>query len=93
MRRLYSAYIKEGYHPAEFRKATTVLLKKPGKADYTDLGSYRPIALLNILGKVLESIVAKRVSNLAERWSLLPDTQYGARPNRSTDLALLNITE
>ena len=91
--RLFTACLKHGYHPREFRKAITVMLKKPGKKDYTDPAAYRPIALLNTLGKILESIVAGRISDLAERWELLPDTQYGARPGRSTETALLNIYE
>lgn len=93
LRRLFSACLKVGHHAEAFRRAITVVLRKPGKTTYTDPGAYRPIALLNTLGKVLEAIVAKRISKLAERCSLLPDQQYGARPGRSTETALLNITE
>jgi hypothetical protein len=50
------------------------MLKKSGKKDYTDPTVYKPIALLNTLGKVLESIIVKRISDLVERWELLPDT-------------------
>jgi hypothetical protein len=55
--------------------------------------AYRPIALLNTLGKVLEKIVARRVSALAEEHNLLPTTQMGARPGRSTVTALEMLTE
>ena len=82
-----------GYHPKAFRTAITVVLKKPGKPSYSDPAAYRPIALLNTLGKVLEAIIARRISNLAERYNLLPDEQYGARPGRSTEDALLNLQE
>ena len=82
-----------GHHPRAFRTATTVALRKPGKADYSDPSAYRPIALLNTLGKALEAIVATRISRLAEKHSLLPDTQYGARPRRSIDDALINVQE
>ena len=70
-----------------------MVLKKPGKSDYSSPGAYRPIALLDTLGKVLEAIVARRISNIAERYCLLPDSQYGARPGRSTETALLNLIE
>ena len=93
LQKLFSACLKLGYHPEAFRRAVTVVLKKPGKKDYTDPGAYRPIALLDTLGKVLESIVAKRISGLAERFDLLPDAQYGARPGRSTETALLSLVE
>jgi hypothetical protein len=93
LRKLFSACLKLSYHPEAFRKAVTVVLKKPGKSDYSNPGAYRPIALLNTLGKVLEAVVARRISCLAERHCLLPDSQYGARPGRSTETALLNLTE
>ena len=70
-----------------------MVLRKLGKPSYSDPAAYRPIALLNTLGKVLEAIIAGRISALAERYSLLPDEQYGARPGRSTEDALLNLQE
>jgi hypothetical protein len=93
LRRLFSACLRLGHHPEAFRKAVTVVLKKPGKSDYSNPGAYRPIALLDTLGKVLEAIVAKRISSLTERYCLLPDSQYGARPGRSTETALLSLVE
>ena len=90
---LFTACLRIGYYPKEFRRAITIVLLKLGKSDYSDPVVYRPIALLNTLGKVLESIIARRLSDLAEANTLLPDTQYGARPGRSTETALLNITE
>ena len=70
-----------------------MVLRKPGKPDYSDPAAYRPIALLNTIGKVLEAIVARRISDLAEDANLLPDEQYGARPGRSAEDALLDLKE
>lgn len=81
------------YHPAPFRHSNTVVLRKPQKPSYNTAKAYRPIALLNTLGKVLEKIVALRLSKLAEEHKLLPDTQMGARPGRSTITALELLTE
>ena len=50
------------------------MLRKPSKPDYTDPKAYRPIALLNTLGKALEAIIVKRVRYLAETYTLLPGT-------------------
>lgn len=91
--RLFTACLKIGYHPKAFKVANTVMLKKLGKPSYSDPSAYRPIALLNTMGKVLESVIAKRISKLAETHSLLPDSQYGARPGMSTEAALLNLVE
>jgi hypothetical protein len=90
---LFNACLATGYHPERFRQARTIALKKPGKSDYTVVGAYRPIALLNTTGKMLESIVASRLSALAEKHQLLPGVQMGARPGRSTASALELLTE
>ena len=73
LRRLFSTCLRLSYHPEAFKRAITVILRKPKKNDYTNPGSYRPIALLNTLSKVLKAIIARRISKLAERFNLLPD--------------------
>lgn len=66
-----------------------VVLRKPGKADYAVPEAYRPISLLKTLGKLLEAVMAKRLSYYAEKYGLLPNTQFGGRPGRTTEQALL----
>lgn len=91
---LFQACITLGYHPLEFKKACTIALKKQGKdRDYTQVGSYRPIALLESLRKALERIVASRLSTLAENHSLLPKFQMGARSRRDTITSFDLLTE
>ncbi|KAG0158136.1 hypothetical protein PDIDSM_5649 [Penicillium digitatum] len=46
-------------------KSITVVLRKAGKRDYQLAKSYRPVALLNTLGKFLEAVVA---DELATQW-------------------------
>ena len=55
-------------------------------------GAYRPISLLNTLGKVLEAVMARRLSYLAEKHGLLPNSQFGGRPGRTTEQALLVLS-
>ena len=93
LRPLYQSAWSLGYHPKEFHKAQTIFLQKPGKTDYSSPKAYRPIALLNTLGKLLESIVAHRLREISEENSLLPNSQHGARPNRSTSSALFILKE
>jgi hypothetical protein len=50
------------------------MLRKPEKEDYSDLSAYRPIALLNTLGKTLEAVIASRIRETAETYGLLLDT-------------------
>jgi len=70
-----------------------VMLKKPGKSDYTSPSSYRPIALLNTLRKFLKAVISNRIKFTAETYDLLLDTQYRARTNRAIETALQQITE
>jgi hypothetical protein len=71
--------------PRRWRGAKIVVLRKPGKPDYSIPGAYRPISLLNILGKLLEAVMARRLLYLAEKHGLLPDTQFRGRPGRTTE--------
>jgi hypothetical protein len=63
-----------GTLPSRFRESITIALRKEGKKDYSLPGSYRPIALENTLTKVVEKIIANRLSLAAEQHALLPWT-------------------
>ncbi|EDN05434.1 predicted protein, partial [Histoplasma mississippiense (nom. inval.)] len=71
---IYNASLDLQYCPAHFRQSKTVVLPKPNKKDRSEVKSYRPIALLNTLGKALESILATRISQAVEEHQLLPHT-------------------
>jgi hypothetical protein len=47
------------------------ILYKEGKADYSLLGSYRPIILENTLSKILERVVVDYIVDTAEEHALL----------------------
>ena len=68
-------------------------LRKSNKNDYIIPKTYKSIALLNIMRKILELVIAKRLTRLAEINNLLPPTQMGARAGRSAETALQLITE
>ena len=64
---LFQACIELAYHPQMFRVAHTLALKKVGQnKDFTVPKGYWPIALLNTLGKTLESIMAKKITYLVK---------------------------
>ncbi|PNS13755.1 hypothetical protein CAC42_3248 [Sphaceloma murrayae] len=50
--------LRLSHHPSPFRHSNTAVLRKPQKPSYNVPKAYRPIALLNTLGKALEKIVA-----------------------------------
>ena len=90
---LFQACIDQAYHPRAFETANIIIPRKIVKDDYTAPNTYRSIVLLNTLGKVMESIISKKITHLAETYRLLPDTQMGARRGRLTETALELLTE
>jgi hypothetical protein len=66
--------LEEGTLPTQWRHAKIIPLKKPGKEDYTAAKAWRPISLLATLGKVLESVVAERISHAVETYGLSQPT-------------------
>ncbi|KAJ0169140.1 hypothetical protein K1T71_014948 [Dendrolimus kikuchii] len=78
-----------GYFPTEWKKATVVILRKPGKTVYNTAKSYRPIGLLPVIGKLFEKLIVARL-----RWHLVPrlsSRQYGFLPQRSTEDSLYDL--
>ena len=70
---IFTASVEIGYYPKRWKTALIIVLRKPGKPDYSVPGAYRPISLLNTLGKLLEAVIAKRLAFYAERYKLIPD--------------------
>ena len=90
---VFNACIRAGYNPSHFQRSITVVLRKQGKSDYQLAKSYRPVALLNTLGKFLEAVVARRISYAVETEGLLPKTHLGGRRGISTDHAIHNMID
>jgi len=81
-----------GYHPQIWRKTVAVVLHKPKKPDYSNPRAYRLIQLEECLGKVLESVIARRLSHMIHECNIVPATQFGGRPGSSTVNAALTFT-
>ncbi|EAQ82922.1 hypothetical protein CHGG_10740 [Chaetomium globosum CBS 148.51] len=90
---LFRTSLRDGDIPSQWKNAKIIPLKKPGKSDYTLAKSWRPISLLSTLGKILEAVIAERLSHAVETCGLLPANHFGARKRRSTEQALLLLQE
>jgi hypothetical protein len=88
LHKLFNACLQLEYCPVHFKETITLALRKPGKDDYSEPKSYRPIALLNTLGKALEAIIANRLTYLADTYHLLLSRHTGGRKLASTDHAI-----
>lgn len=94
LRHLYDASLEHRYCPKHFKESITVALQKSGKGNYTQSKSYRPIALLNTLDKMMKSIIAERISFQVKtvRGTLLRNHLRG-RKLRATENAVHLILE
>jgi hypothetical protein len=72
LQRLFTVCLKLNYHPQSCKQSITVILRKKEKPDYSEPKVYRPIALLNMLGKTLKGIIAERITKTAEDNQLFP---------------------
>lgn len=68
-------------------------LRKGGPRDFRQPKSYRPIALMNTLGKILKAIIALRISWAVEEYGILPKTHLGGRKGISVDHAIQLILD
>jgi len=71
-----------GYVVKKWRRSVGIIMRKPNKPDYGLPSSYRVINLLDVLGKAVERMVARRL----EKWGQegMGDEQYGGRVGRSS---------
>jgi hypothetical protein len=55
--------------------------------------SYRPITLLDTIGKIFEKIILARILHEVSERGLLREEQFGFRPRHSTSLQLARLVE
>ena len=87
---LFNASLATGHFPALFKLSHTILIHKQGK-DKQLPGSYRPTALLEILGKTLEKIINTRLLEHLITMNILPPFQYGFRKHKNVKTLSLLI--
>ena len=90
---LYRATFALAVYPQEWKDSRTVVLRKPGKPDYTAPGAYWPIALISTISKILSSCIADELMQLSKKHQLLPANHFGCRAGRSTSDLLHYVTK
>ena len=85
---LSTACLYKGIFPDAWKTAVTHLVPKAGKDRYDLIKSWRPIALLSVVSKVLEKVLANRVTSITLDHNLLKDCKQYAFSGRSTEEAL-----
>lgn len=81
--------LKTSTFPDCFKMANLVMIPKPGKEDYHNPLSFRPLSLLTTDSKFLEEAILEHLAPIIEQH--LHPQQHGFRPGKSTASALLEI--
>lgn len=88
---LFNMLFRQGIFPIPWKTAKLVLIEKQKKKE-NEIKAYRPICLLNVLGKVFEHIIHKRLVIELEEKGDLHINQFGFRRGRSTIDAVNKVT-
>jgi hypothetical protein len=89
---LFNAILRTQYFPPVWKHARVISILKPGK-DPALPSSYRPISLLETIGKVFEKILLSTILSEVSERGLLRDEQFCFRPKHSTSLQLARLVE
>jgi hypothetical protein len=92
MTAIFNGALSNNVFPQAWKEATVIGIPKPGKPK-SEPTSYRPISLLNVLGKIYERLIYKRLKDYADAKSLIPDEQYGFRTGHSCIQQVHRIVE
>ncbi len=86
---IFNLSLSSGKFPTPLKQCRVIPIFKNGDSEECD--NYRPISLLSSISKVLEKIVAEKLTHHLIENDLLYPHQYGFLPNRSTEQNLIQI--
>ena len=84
--RLFNACLSLGYFPDGLKVSVVKMI--PKKPNARSVNDFRPISLLEILGKVLERMINERLMVHMELNELYYDYQFGYRKGKGTTMAI-----
>ena len=80
----------KGIVPSQLKLAKVIPIFKNG--DPSNMDNYRPISLLSSLSKILEKIVAIRLTTFLNEYDILSNWQFGFRSQHSTVHPMVHFT-
>ena len=83
-----------GYWPNHFKISFTVIIPKPNKPSYDSPKLFRPIVLLNTLGKLIEKVIGERLQFHMVNNNFIHPSQLGGLKFKSTintEVTLMHI--
>ncbi len=86
---IFNLSLKNGQYPEKFKTSRVVPIFKNG--DKLSCDNYRPISLVSSIAKILDKIVASKLTNHLELNKLLFPYQFGFQKKLSTEDNLLHL--
>lgn len=86
---LFNASLSQGIFPDSLKLAIVLPLYKKGNTN--DLSNYRPISLLSVFSKILETLMYNRLIAFLNNIDFFNDFQHGFMKQKSTTTALFNF--
>jgi len=87
-----NACINLGYWLSHFKISTMVVIPKPNKKLYNSPKSFRPIILLNTVGKLIEKVIGERLQFNTVLNDFIYPSQLGGLKFKSTTNAEVTLT-
>lgn len=87
---VFNACLMSGTFPAKWKVQKLVLLRK-GNKPLNEPSSYRPLCMLDSLGKLLEIVILQRLEKCIDGLGGLSPMQYGFRKGKSTVDAISEV--
>ena len=89
---LANACIQVGYWPKHFKDSISVIIPKPGNPSYSTPRLFRPIVLLNTIGKLIKKMISNCLQFDMIKFDLVHPNQVGGVCQHSTEDARLFLT-
>jgi len=81
--------IELGYWPSHFKRSTMIVIPKPNKKSYDLPKAFRPIVLLNTVGKLIEKVIGERLQfNMASNEFIHPNQLGGLKFKSTVDIGV-----
>ena len=77
--------------PKLWKEASLNILLNDENRDRTLLNSYRPIALLSVVGKIYEKVIVNRIQETYKEAELESPDQFGFKKGKKTDDAFISL--
>ena len=81
-----------GHWPNYFKFSSTIIIPKPNKTSYDQPKVFRPIVLLNTLGKLIEKVITERLQFTVASNDFIHPSQLGGLKFKSTMDAGIALT-